>query len=65
MIKYLTKIPAFYEETKQEVKKCTWPSRPELAESTMVVIITVALITVFTGLVDILSQKIVEFIITL
>ena len=40
-------IKHFYEETVQEIKKCTWPSRPELAESTLLVLFTMLVLTAF------------------
>ena len=42
----------FLREVRVEAKKVTWPTRQELQESTVVVLITVAIISVFIFLVD-------------
>lgn len=54
---YLVKIRQYVEETKEELRKCTWPTWDELKGNTTVVMITMALLGVFTVAVDfILSQ---------
>jgi preprotein translocase subunit SecE len=42
----------FLKDTRVELTKISWPNRHELRESTVVVIITVVLITLFIGAVD-------------
>ncbi len=42
----------FLGEVNLELKKCSWPSRSELMESTVVVIVSVVLLAVFVGLSD-------------
>jgi preprotein translocase SecE subunit len=39
-------------ETGQEMKRVSWPGRDELKESTIVVLVTVSVITVFLFFVD-------------
>ena len=46
------KIGNFFTETKQELNKVTWPSRSELLQATVVVIFTVAILSVFIGICD-------------
>jgi preprotein translocase subunit SecE len=46
------KLVEFLKETRAELGKITWPTRGELRESTIVVIITVIIITIFIGAVD-------------
>jgi preprotein translocase subunit SecE len=46
------KISAYWAETMQELKKCTWPTWDELVGSTAVVIVAVALIGGFTVGID-------------
>jgi preprotein translocase subunit SecE len=48
----IQRLVEFVKEVRVEMSKISWPTREELRESTVVVIITVALITVFIGLVD-------------
>jgi preprotein translocase subunit SecE len=45
MIQYL-------KESRAELAKITWPSRQELRGSTVVVIVSVILLTIFIGVVD-------------
>lgn len=52
-----------YHETVREVKKCTWPSRPELMESTLLVITAIILLTAFISIVDMACRNVVSFLI--
>ena len=47
---------AFVDNVRGELKKSTWPTRSELIESTVVVIVSVVLLGAFVGL----SDKILE-----
>jgi preprotein translocase subunit SecE len=42
----------FIADTMDELRKCSWPSREELFESTMLVIVSVAILAVFVALTD-------------
>lgn len=42
----------FFQEVRVEARKVSWPTREELRESTLVVIVTVSIISVFISLVD-------------
>jgi preprotein translocase subunit SecE len=54
---YLLKIRDYIAETQEELKKCTWPTWDELKGSTVLVMITMALLGLFTIVVDfVLSQ---------
>jgi preprotein translocase subunit SecE len=54
---YLVKIRNYVAETQEELKKCTWPTWEELKGSTVLVMITMALLGLFTIVVDfVLSQ---------
>jgi len=55
----------YLRETSQEMKRVSWPSRGQLWESTIVVIVTVTLITIATFLVDKILDYFVKFIINL
>ncbi len=46
-------------ETREELKKCTWPSRDELTGSTVVVFISIALLGGFTIVVDYIFMRVV------
>jgi preprotein translocase subunit SecE len=42
----------FIKDVRVEATKVSWPTRQELRDSTVVVIVTVAIVTVFVGVVD-------------
>ena len=48
----LGKFGNFIQETKQELNKVTWPSRSELWQATLLVIVTTFLMAIFIGAVD-------------
>lgn len=54
------KLVEFLKETRAELGKITWPTRSELRESTIVVIITVIIITIFIGVVDWLFSELMK-----
>ena len=51
----------FLTEARAELGKVTWPTRKELYESTILVIVSVILITVFIGAVDFVFNKMLQF----
>ncbi len=53
----------FYDETIEEIKKCTWPTFAELYESTLVVIYTMLIITLFIWVFDQISQYFIRTLI--
>ena len=50
----------FLKEARAELGKVTWPTRKELYESTILVIVSVILITVFIGAVDFVFNKMLQ-----
>ena len=48
----LLRLANYVQETKEELKKCTWPSWDELKGSTFVVLISILLLGVFTVAID-------------
>ena len=46
------RLREFGGEVNVELRKCAWPARPELMESTVVVIVSVVLLAVFVGVSD-------------
>ena len=50
----------FVQEVVAEMKKVTWPSRPELLQATLVVIVAVAIMAAFLGLADQASEWITD-----
>ncbi len=57
---YVAKLSTYVGETQQELKKCNWPTRDELMDSTLLIFVIIALLGLFTMGVDqmmILSLK--------
>ena len=48
----LARLVTYVRETRAELDKCSWPTWAELRGSTVVIFITVALLGVFTMIVD-------------
>jgi preprotein translocase subunit SecE len=59
---FLRRAREFVREVVAEFRKVTWPSRPELINSTVVVITVTVVVALFLGGVDIVLAKIVEAI---
>ena len=55
----INKIKEFLKEVKVEIKKVVFPSKDELVGSVWVVIITVVIISLFLGVVDLGLSKLV------
>ncbi len=55
----LNKVKEFFREVKIELKKVVFPAKDELIGSTWVVIITVIVISLFLGMVDLVLSKLV------
>lgn len=57
------KVGKFLEEVKVELKKTSWPTRRELIDATIVIIIATAILSIFIGIVDVILSKIVSLVI--
>ncbi len=53
----------FLDEVNVELKKCAWPTRPELMQSTVVVIVSVILLSAFVALSDVVTRFALEAVI--
>jgi preprotein translocase subunit SecE len=58
----LARLTTYIEQTREELRKCTWPSWDELKGSTVVVTISIALLGGFTVLVDFVFMMLVRWI---
>ena len=56
------KIIAFLTDVSKEMKKVTWPTYPELLDSTIVVLVVCGIISAFVYGVDVIVNKIMEVI---
>ena len=52
----------FLSQAKAELKKVTWPTRKQTLASTGVVMVIVAVMAIYLGIVDLILAKIVKFI---
>jgi len=59
---FLLRVSTYVAETREELKKCTWPSVEELKGSTVVVMITLALLGFFTVSVDVVVSYLIRLI---
>jgi preprotein translocase subunit SecE len=46
------RVTEFFKDVRAEMSKISWPTIPELRESTVVVIVTVTILALFVGMVD-------------
>lgn len=60
---YLHKFGQFLEQTREELRKCSWPTREELKGATIVVLVTMFLLGLYIGLVDSLVLLILKVLI--
>lgn len=59
----LNKLVQYIKDSKNEVKKVTWPTKKEVKQHTILVIIISLAVALFLGLVDVFLTKIIEQII--
>ena len=58
------KVVGFFNDIKLEMSKVSWPTRDELIGSTIVVIISLAILAIFIGICDVVVSKIVNIVMT-
>ncbi len=56
----IKKVLNFIRESREELRKVTWPDREEVTSFTMVVIISVVIISLFLWFVDTLLGKLIN-----
>lgn len=59
----IEKIKTFFSEVKIEGKKVNYPAKDELIGSTWVVVITVVVMSLYLGAIDLVLAKVVNFMI--
>ncbi|MBM3832351.1 MAG: preprotein translocase subunit SecE [Verrucomicrobia bacterium] len=59
---YLLRLSNYVIETREELRKCTWPTLDELRGSTVVVMVTIAILGVFTVGVDYVISLLITMI---
>ncbi len=56
------KITKFLREVRSEMRKVSWPNRKELITYTIVVLVTVLIVAVFTGVVDVIITAVLNLL---
>ena len=59
---YLMRLSNYVQQTREELKKCAWPSWEELKGSTAVITISIILLGGFTVLVDFIFMQLVRLL---
>ena len=61
-MEFLTRVQQFFREVAAEFRRVNWPSRSEVARSTVVVLVVVIVLALYLGAVDVGLSKVVEVI---
>ncbi len=56
------KIRRFISDTMAELRRCTWPTRQQLFESTILVVINIAILAVFVAGIDWVASGVIRLI---
>ena len=59
---FIVKLVGFINEVGLELKKSAWPTRAELQESTLMVIVSVIVLGAFVGLSDLILMRVLHLI---
>ncbi|MFA6714011.1 MAG: preprotein translocase subunit SecE [Victivallales bacterium] len=58
----MSKLRSFLNGTVSELNKCTWPSKPELFESTVLVVVSIAALAAFVFGIDRIAVFVIKLI---
>ena len=58
------KIVNFFSQVRTEMGKVAWPTKQELIASTVVVLVSTAILSVFIGLCDVVLSRAINFLIS-
>jgi preprotein translocase subunit SecE len=58
----VVRVREFFAEVMTELKKSSWPTRKELVDSTLVVVITIVVMGMFVAMADFIFLRIVNFL---
>jgi len=59
------KFTNFFKDIKLEMVKVSWPNKDELIGSTIIVLVSLAILSAFIGVCDVVLSKIVNIIMTM
>lgn len=57
----LARLRTYILETREELRKCTWPTWEELRGSTVLVVVSVLMLTAFTWVIDLVLVNVVRW----
>jgi preprotein translocase subunit SecE len=57
---YLNRLANYLSATREELRKCTWPTVEELKGSTLVVVVAIILLGAFTVLTDLIIVTVLD-----
>ncbi len=60
MIRPINQVVTFVRESRDELKKVTWPERDEVTSFTVVVIVAVVIVSVFLWIIDTFLMTIMQ-----
>ena len=63
-LSFFGKIRSFIERTIEEMRKCTWPTREQLLESTVLVLVVMAVSSAYIAGVDQILYHIIDYLIS-
>jgi preprotein translocase subunit SecE len=58
---YLARFTGYVQQTREELRKCTWPTWNELKGSTLVVVVSIVILGTFTVVVDFVFHLLVRW----
>ena len=61
----LARFSRFIGDTREELRKCTWPTREELTGHTVVVFVAIGLLGIFTATADLVLAQFVRILASL
>jgi preprotein translocase subunit SecE len=61
-MEFLARLREFFQEVAAEFRRVNWPSRQEVAASTVVVLVVVFVLSMYLGAVDVALSRLVEVI---
>lgn len=59
------RITKWYKELKSEAKKIVWPSRKQLINNTLIVLVVIVVSSIVIGLLDTMFVKLLEFVLSI
>lgn len=61
---YLLRLSNYVTQTREELRKCTWPTKTELKGSTMLVMVAIVMLGGFTVILDMIMTSLVRIIVS-